>query len=197
MRAAFKEWAVVVDALERGEQIIILRKGGISEGVGGFKVDHPQFLLFPTLFHQQRESVIESAQRRYDEIASQFPSPDRVRISSYATLSESKQLTSLENANALGGQHVWRAEVISDRFDWGRTKELYALAVRVYRLRQVIELPMLPAYAGSRSWIELTEEVSIEGAEPVLSEGDFQEKLSRFRAALSDVPTVAESQSAS
>ena len=37
MRIAFKEWAMVVDALGRGEQIIILRKGGISEGRGGFK----------------------------------------------------------------------------------------------------------------------------------------------------------------
>ena len=34
MRTAFKEWAIVVDALGRGEQIIILRKGGISEGRG-------------------------------------------------------------------------------------------------------------------------------------------------------------------
>ncbi len=30
MRIAFKEWMIVVDALGRGEQIIILRKGGIS-----------------------------------------------------------------------------------------------------------------------------------------------------------------------
>ena len=61
MRIAFKEWAIVVDALGRGDQIIILRKGGISEGRGGFKVEHEQFLLFPTLFHQQRESVTDSA----------------------------------------------------------------------------------------------------------------------------------------
>ena len=33
---AFKEWAVVVDALLRGEQVIILRKGGLREGRGGF-----------------------------------------------------------------------------------------------------------------------------------------------------------------
>ena len=53
MTYALKEWAIVVDALIRGEQIIVLRKGGISEGPGGFKVDQPEFLLFPTLFHQQ------------------------------------------------------------------------------------------------------------------------------------------------
>jgi hypothetical protein len=30
MRVAFKEWAVVVDALPRGEQTVILRKGGLG-----------------------------------------------------------------------------------------------------------------------------------------------------------------------
>ena len=75
MRAAFKEWAVVVDALGRGIQTVILRKGGISVGPGGFQVAHNRFLLFPTLFHQQRESVIESAQARYDELAPGFPPP--------------------------------------------------------------------------------------------------------------------------
>ncbi|MGV3757322.1 MAG: DUF1802 family protein [Verrucomicrobiota bacterium] len=50
MNVAFKEWAIVVDALGRGEQIILLRKGGISEGRGGFQVEHPQFLFWPTLF---------------------------------------------------------------------------------------------------------------------------------------------------
>ena len=66
MRIAFKEWAVVVDALGHGEQIIILRKGGMAEGAAGFKPEHSRFWLFPTLFHQQRESVLESAQKRWD-----------------------------------------------------------------------------------------------------------------------------------
>jgi hypothetical protein len=73
MRTAFKEWAVVVDALLRGEQILILRKGGLREGRGGFQIEHSEFLLFPTLFHQQRESVIPTAQARYDELAPNFP----------------------------------------------------------------------------------------------------------------------------
>ena len=68
MRIAFKEWMIVVDAVGRGEQTIILRKGGISEGRGGFKVEHSRFLLFPTLFRQQRESVLPSAQSRFDGV---------------------------------------------------------------------------------------------------------------------------------
>ena len=32
VQTAFKEWAVIVEALGQGEQIVILRKGGIAEG---------------------------------------------------------------------------------------------------------------------------------------------------------------------
>src|SRR5207247_10512078 len=68
MRIAFKEWAIVVDALGRGEQIVILRKGGINEGPGGFQVEHQHFLIFPTIYHQKRENVVPSVQARLDNI---------------------------------------------------------------------------------------------------------------------------------
>ena len=53
MNIAFKEWALVSDALGRGGQSMILRKGGIAEGRAGFRFQHPEFLLLPTLFHEQ------------------------------------------------------------------------------------------------------------------------------------------------
>src|SRR5580698_755612 len=124
MRAAFKEWAIVVDALGRGEQIIILRKGGISEGRGGFQMEHERFLLFPTLFHQQRESVIPAAQERFDMISKNFPLAGKVRFELFAEVVQAKQLHSLTDAHALHGQHIWRDEVIGDRFDWGKSKSI-------------------------------------------------------------------------
>lgn len=191
MRAAFKEWAVIVDALGRGGQIIILRKGGISEGRGGFKMEHPQFLLFPTLFHQQRDSVIPAAQKRYDEIAPHFASPDKLRLEFFAEIAFAKQLNSLAEANALHGQHVWRDEVIAQRFDWGRDKSIFALAVRVFRLPNIVELPMLSAYGGCKSWIELERDVATEGSTPVLSDVAFEEKLIQLRAPLMAVSNPA------
>jgi len=46
----FKEWALVCEALGRGEQTIILRKGGIAEGRGGFAFQHSEFFLFRRFF---------------------------------------------------------------------------------------------------------------------------------------------------
>lgn len=183
VRIAFKEWAVVVDALGCGEQIIILRKGGISEGRGGFQVEHDRFLLFPTLFHQQRESVLPAAQARYDVIAPRL-SADVLRLEYFAEVADWRFIDSFETAQRLRGQHVWRDEVIRDRFDWGKSKSIHALAVRVFRLPAPVELPMKPEYGGCKSWVDLDCEISTEGAQAALNEPAFQAKLDSFRAAL-------------
>jgi hypothetical protein len=186
MRAAFKEWAVVVDALGHGGQILILRKGGLAEGPGGFQMEHPRFLLFPTLFHQQRESVIPAAQARFDELAPNFPPPDKIRLQYFAEVVFSGKLHSIADANALHGQHVWRDEVIAQRFDWGRDKAIFALAVRVYRLPQILEITSRSDYAGCKSWVELDHEISAEASDPVLANDAFETKLNRLRETLGD-----------
>lgn len=183
MRIAFKEWAIVVDALTRGEQIIILRKGGIHEGRGGFQVEHPRFWLFPTLFHQQRESVIPSAQARYDAL--QLPGAEKVRIEAFCEVVAWRNLDSLDAAQDLGGQHIWTDEVIGERFKWGRQKNIFALAVRVFRITKPVELPMVPGYGGCKSWIELEREISADGAAKVLDDASFEKRLKQFQISTS------------
>lgn len=184
MRTAFKEWAIVVDALGRGEQILVLRKGGIAEGRGGFQVEHPRFLFFPTLYHQQRENVLPAAQARYDEIVSHLPSPNVLRLEFCAEVIAWRRLDSLAAVERLRGQHIWRDDVLAQRFDWGKQQAIFALAVRVSRLPQRIELPMLPNYGGCKSWIELAEDIPTDAAQPVLVEAAFQAKLRHFESAL-------------
>ena len=48
MSAAFKEWAIVCEALGSGRQSILIRKGGVAEGRSGFAYEHSEFFLFPT-----------------------------------------------------------------------------------------------------------------------------------------------------
>jgi hypothetical protein len=184
VRIAFKEWAIILDALGRGEQIVILRKGGISEGRGGFQIQHPSFLFFPTLFHQQRESVVPSAQSRFDAIAPGFPGPDKIRIEFYAEVAAWQRIDSLEAAVRLRGQHIWRDEVIAERFDWGKEKKIFAMALRMYRMPAAIELPMLPQYGGCKSWVELEKDISTHNAIPVLDEPAFAKRLKHFREAV-------------
>ncbi len=44
----FKEWALVCAALGDGTQSVLVRKGGIAEGRGGFQFRQQEFFLFPT-----------------------------------------------------------------------------------------------------------------------------------------------------
>ena len=173
---------MVVDALGRGEQIVILRKGGIAEGRGGFRAEHDRFWLFPTRFHQQSESVIESARERFEKL--QWPAEDALKIEFGAEVIEARQLGSLDQAKCLAGQHIWREEVIVDRFDWGREQGIYAMAVRVQRLPEPMELPMLERYGGCKSWVELEPPMDFSLTEPVLDDSDIAAKLSAFQEVL-------------
>jgi len=181
---AFKEWAVIVDALGRGEQVIILRKGGISEGRVGFRPEHSHFLLFPTKFHQQRESVLPEARPRFDQSSTNLPDPSKLHLEFSAEVVTVQRLDSPAAAQRLRGQHLWRDDVIAQRFDWGKDKGIHALAVRVFRLPKLIELPMSPGYGGCKSWVKLDLDVPTAGARPVLSDKAFAEKLNRFRGAV-------------
>ena len=59
---ALKEWAVTVQALAQGQQILLLRKGGIHESGKNFRVIHPDFLLYPTYEHQREDLLKEAHQ---------------------------------------------------------------------------------------------------------------------------------------
>lgn len=181
---------MVVDALGRGEQIIILRKGGLREGRGGFQVEHSEFLLFPTLFHQQRESVIASAQARYDEIAPGLAGPESVRLEYFCRLAGWRRLESLQAAEELRGQHIWRDEVIAERFDWGRSKGIHALAARVFRLAARIELPMAAAYSGCKSWLELERDIDLTGAQLALDDACFAARLNGYFTEVHQAPSA-------
>src|SRR6476646_1534337 len=91
----FKEWAAVCEALGRGRQSIILRKGGIAEGRDGFSFKHREFFLFPTWFHEQPEKVTEFP------IETPIDNGVRLTIRYAATLEFSHTITLWDVAEAL------------------------------------------------------------------------------------------------
>jgi len=187
VHVAFKEWEIVVDALGRGEQILLLRKGGIHEGRGGFRLEYRRFLLFPTRYHQQRECVVATAQARFDEMHWLPVQAAMARLEFGAEVVEARRLQTLAQAKALRRQHIWREEVIERRFDWGTDRAIYALAVRVFRLPAAVELPMKPAYGGCKSWVMLERDIATDGAVRVVNDVAFERKLTEFRTAFQPV----------
>ncbi|HEX3869165.1 MAG TPA: DUF1802 family protein, partial [Pirellulales bacterium] len=83
MKIAFKEWAVVCRALARGQQTVILRKGGIVEEGGKFAPDHSEFLLFPTYLHQGPENVIPAVRPWLAEVEAEQGEAGTVTLSHF------------------------------------------------------------------------------------------------------------------
>jgi hypothetical protein len=168
---AFKEWAIVVEALGRGEQILILRKGGIRETRGEFHVDHPSFWLFPTQYHEAERSVIASKRTALRDLAATAPS-DGVDIQFYAVADPVVRITDVSALGRLQGRHVWAEHVLQQRFEFGREVGLHALTVRVYQLPHPDRLPQRESYSGCKSWVQLERPVAGEVA-PVVDDAEF------------------------
>jgi len=114
-----------------------------------------------------------------------------VRLECFAKVVDCHRLESLAAAYALRGLHVWRDDVIEGRFDWGHSKEIHVMAVRIFRLAAPVELPMRESYGGCKSWIELAEDISTVAAHAVLDDAAFAAQLLLFHKALEPVANPA------
>jgi len=169
----FKEWLVVCDALGAGRQSLILRKGGIAEGKGGFQWQRDIFLLFPTHFHQQREHVRgEPTPTTEADLAR----PEDIVIRLAARVEWSGRVGDWGAAVALAPHHVWKEEVVRERFGYGGETGLSVAVVRVFRLASPLVLAMEKRFGGCRSWVDLPEGGALE-MEPVLNEHAHAERL--------------------
>ena len=180
MEAAFKEWNVVVDALGRGDQIVIMRKGGIDEGENGFEIKHKQFWLFPTRFHQQKEFVIPAA-ADYVNIS---PNHEMMPIQYHCEVMAHIELTSLDQIDRIQGQHIRKDEVLIQRMTSGECHQLHALLVRTSMLAEPVMIPNRSEYGGCKSWIELRESFDANHLKPVLDDPSFEKKLQKFKESI-------------
>jgi hypothetical protein len=136
--AGLKEWAIVCEAMGRGEQSVILRKGGIAEGRSGFAFRHSEFFLFPTFFHEQigkvRMAVPKIPKERDGEI----------EIGFFARVEAVKEIALWEMAAALEQLHVLQPSVVRERFDYDGKPGLHIALVRIFRLEPRWVFPDAP-----------------------------------------------------
>ena len=152
MNAAFKEWAVVCEALGSGLQSVIIRKGGIAEGRAGFAFRHHEFFLFPTWFHEQLGKTTLPADTPIPEEPG-----ETVEIRYTATVEWTDLVTDWQKVLRLRELHILDDSVLEERFNYDRDDGVYVAFVRVYRLDPPVQLRMEKEYGGCRSWVELPE----------------------------------------
>jgi hypothetical protein len=161
-----KEWSNVVAALGRGEQVILIRKGGIADPSFGIEAD--RFYLYPTYFHQG-ESEARAA----------------VMITHWCEIVRTWTVRDLETLARLESLVVMPRETLDARYRFRPDQALLVLGVRTWRLAKPVEVLHRDAYAGCLSWISVEEEIDVDGSVPVLSERELTEKLDAIDAILS------------
>jgi hypothetical protein len=181
---AFKEWDVAVRAMEAGETILLLRKGGIKEEKGKFSVKYEQVLLYPTYEHQKPELLKPQYMASVTPVASP-QHPATVKISSWAQMTDILTVTEAASVSRLLPYHIWNEQLVSDRLHWKPKQPLYLLLLRVYLLPEPVSLPYDPVYGGCQSWIELLNPISLEGSTAVLKEVEYQEKVEVIKQLIS------------
>jgi hypothetical protein len=181
MSIAFKEWAVICETLGAGDQSIILRKGGIHEGRDGFSFKHPEFFLFPTLFHEQIART---------RLPASTPIPTghvgEIRIGEFARVEWTATITRLETALALTDFHVWNEEVVRERFQYDEAPGLHLAFLRVYRCELQWSFPEEAKYGGCRSWVTIPEPSPGLELVPALDDEAHARRGDQLRQALGD-----------
>jgi hypothetical protein len=180
---AFKEWAVVCRALAEGSQSIILRKGGIHEGREGFRVEHREFWLFPTQFHQRPEQLTAAAELIWRRTIADAPAAGTIPIGLYVVVEKVQEITDEALLDRLAGMHIWSDATIRERFHY-RQPGVFLLLARVYRIPKPHVLSDAPYFAGCRSWVELPESLSTAGAVSVISDEQFASVRAKMIGAL-------------
>jgi hypothetical protein len=171
LQHAFKEWAVVCEALGQGTQAILLRKGGIDESTGEFAVEQTRFWLYPTFSHQQNDGVNEETRPLLRSIGQ--PPAGTLHLQLWAEVTGVYRIREELPALLLSHLHCLSEETVRQRFHY-RMPGLFVIVARVYRMPQPYEIAEIPAYDGCRSWVELEKPLSTAGATPVLDDASFR-----------------------
>lgn len=160
---ALKEWSSVVEALGRGEQVILIRKGGIADP--SFGIEAERFYLYPTYFHQGESEARPSVSiTHWCEVVRTWTATDSAILPRLAPLV------------------VMPPETLDVRYRFRPDQALYVIGVRTWKLANSAEVPHRDEYAGCRSWVSVDEEIAVDGSSPVLREEELQAKLASIEA---------------
>lgn len=183
-RTALKEWAVLVDAMARGDIVAMVRKGGIREQRAGFDVRHERFLFYPTFFHEKAAELQARFLPQLDAAHARRPDEGTIRLAHLAEVLAVWKVGTLEPLRAIEPEHGLAWNAVESRFHYKQRPGVQVVAVRVLALPAPVVLPEARRYGGCVSWVELDADVDVSGARPVLDEGALLERVARLTAAL-------------
>lgn len=159
---SLKEWSTVIEALGRGDQVVLIRKGGIADPK--FGVEAERFYLYPTFFHQQQSE------------------PDEVTITHWCEVVRSWRVNDLETLYRLEPLVVMSRETLETRYRFRPDQALHVIGVRTFTLKQPQTIRVTSEYLGCKSWVSIDDEIDVDGSLPALTETELTTRLNRVQA---------------
>jgi hypothetical protein len=175
---ALKEWAAVIRALDHGDQMLLLRKGGIAEPGGEFRVEEDEFFFFPSYEHQKKHLIRREFQGHLEAAMVDWtPGAGRVPVTHFARVTEVLQIRGEQAVEALAPHYIYTGSYAQERLHWNPSAPLYVVLVRVYRLREPQWIDVLSEYSGCSSWLELKAPLIADEVAPVLSDAEYNARV--------------------
>lgn len=171
-----KEVDPVIEALLRGEQFCLLRKGGMGDT--GFELESDRFLFLPT-----RKSKKRGRYDRYEDLLTDERfDVEHIRAGGVATGVDRYLLSPDDYPDALVEDTLFTRRGVEKLLSFRPERPLSVVHVRAHRVD--LDLEMREEYGGCTSWFELNEPVKVE-PDPVADEERFRDEVAAMRKALS------------
>ncbi len=174
LQNALKEWSVAVDALVRGQMILLLRKGGIREVGNRFQVPHQRVWLYPTYEHQKPDLLKPQWAERVNQVKTGWH-PAEVTLQAWADIAQVWTVRNEQSVKSLLPFHIWNEQFVTERFRWKQNQPLSLLVLRVYQLATPITINWRSDYGGCRSWLTLEKPLDLMPSMPVLDQQAWTE----------------------
>lgn len=150
---ALKEWACVVEALASGIQKLLIRKGGIADAGGEFRMEADAFFLYPTFEHQKKEMIRPEFHPLFDETIARRS--ELVEITARARVERIEKLASIAPLLARRGEFIWSDAYLEMRARYKPEKPLYVVTLSCERLETPIRFRETADQAGCVSWVKV------------------------------------------
>ena len=159
--------------------------GGLAEGTVGFKLQHDEFVFFPTWEHQHADSI----RPEFHQLLEKVKPPDRnvLEVRYLARVSDVVQPPpEIAAMQKVAGYHIWAEPFIRMRYEYRPDQPVFLVVPQVFRLAQVVRIPRDRRYSGCRSWVTLHQDVEVTGVQAVLPRNEFRSARDALLAELGE-----------
>lgn len=168
---AFKEWAIVCEALEEGKQTIVLRKGGVKEENGALVPEHGEFFLYPTYGPQVTDGIKADWRPRLHKLNKDAKDTKHVHFRLYAIVESVHKVTDWEVAKGFVPFTILSDQEAEREFNEGDWKGFYVFLLRVQSLAVPMEMLRKGSHDKDPIWAPLGTSLFTVGAFPVIPDG--------------------------